>query len=85
MDFSIQKGERFWLKHGHFKIAKTIGFQTISLHFEPVSSSIEAFRRASDLLCADCQHIHSDLLNKIYVIWWRFAEMVFLQKMLQAF
>ena len=55
-------------------VEKKNGLQDISPHFEPVSSSIEVFRSASGLFCAECRHIHSHLLNKKYVIWWRFAE-----------
>ena len=45
-----------------------IGLQVIALLFESVSSSIEVSWGASDLLCAQCRHIHSPLLNKIYIL-----------------
>ena len=62
------------LESVEYFVEKKNGLQDISPHFEPVSSSIEVFRSASGLLCAECRHIHSHLLNKKYVIWWRFAE-----------
>ena len=52
MDLFVQKNREILAEAGYFKIAKKIGLQVISLLFESVSSSIQDFWGASDLLCA---------------------------------